>query len=134
MRRGKSTYQEFLESKPSARLELLEEELILDVAILLAEEMDRQSLSRAQLAEKLGRSRAHVTQLLAGRNLTLRTLAQVADALSCKPEITLKPEVLAGEVLRIPFHSKQASWRVTIRERSVPSKMGDVGSRVEIAA
>src|SRR5258706_140745 len=47
---------------------------------------------RADLARKLGKSRAWVTKLLFGpRNLTLFTAVEVADALGCDVELHLSP-------------------------------------------
>lgn len=55
-------------------------------AVLLATEeilrlMDKEGITKAQLAKELGKSKAYVTQALAGgRNMTLRTLAAFAWA------------------------------------------------------
>jgi transcriptional regulator with XRE-family HTH domain len=44
--------------------------------------MHREGINRKELAERLGSSRSHVTQLLSGeRNFTLRTLAEIAFTL-----------------------------------------------------
>src|SRR5262245_49010792 len=54
--------------------------------------MDRQGVSKAELARRVGKSRAYVTQSLAGdRNMTLGTLAQFADALNADAVVDLKP-------------------------------------------
>ncbi len=55
-------------------------------AVLLATEeilqlMEREGISKADLAKALGKSKAHITQALSGgRNMTLRTLAAFAWA------------------------------------------------------
>ena|ERR1700749_1285662 len=55
-------------------------------------EDDSGEITRKQLAERLGQTKSHVTQLLSGeRNMTLRTLAQMADALGHRVEVALKP-------------------------------------------
>jgi hypothetical protein len=60
----------------------LEEKLILEVTELIAELMEKGSIRKAALAEKLQRSKGYITQLLDGRaNMTLRTVADVMWAL-----------------------------------------------------
>jgi transcriptional regulator with XRE-family HTH domain len=79
----RSDYEKFESSSPENRRLLREEELIVGVAETIWREMERQGVSRAALAERLGNTPGYVTQILSGsRNLTLRTLADVADALN----------------------------------------------------
>ena len=48
----------------------------------ICELMEQKNISRADLARKLGKSRAYITRLLNGQpNLTLKTLTQIAVAL-----------------------------------------------------
>lgn len=48
--------------------------------------------NKAQLAERLGKSKAYVTQVLSGsRNMTLRTLADFAFALGFRVELKARP-------------------------------------------
>ena len=59
-----------------------QERVILEVAILIRKLLREQGLSKADLAARLGRSKAFVTQLLDGRaNMTLRTISDVMCAL-----------------------------------------------------
>ena len=54
--------------------------------------MDREGVSKAELARRVGKSRAYVTQSLGGdRNMTLGTLASFADALNADAVVDLKP-------------------------------------------
>ena len=54
--------------------------------------MEEQQVSKTDLARLVGTSKSHVTQLLSGsRNLTLRTLADLAFALGHKVEIRSLP-------------------------------------------
>jgi len=77
-----TTIERFL-ATPENRRVYEQERLIVDVTELLASAMEAQDLSRAQLAQKLGRSKAFVTQLLRGtQNMTLRTIADVFSALN----------------------------------------------------
>ena len=61
---------------------LRQEELIVDVQEEIALAMEKIGANNARLAEGLTKSRSFVTQILSsGRNLTLRTWADVATAL-----------------------------------------------------
>lgn len=74
---------------------LLEEErLILQAQELLCTLMERDEVSRAELARRIGSTRAHITQLLSGnRNLTLRTLAGLSHALGHRVALGIAPVV-----------------------------------------
>jgi transcriptional regulator with XRE-family HTH domain len=62
--------------------------------------MEDQGIHKAELARRVGKSRAYVTQSLSGhRNMTLSTLASYADALNADAVIDLKPrEERAGRL------------------------------------
>ena len=54
--------------------------------------MESRGVSKAELARRVGKSRAYVTQSLGGdRNMTLSTLARFADALNADATVDLKP-------------------------------------------
>jgi transcriptional regulator with XRE-family HTH domain len=54
--------------------------------------MESQGVHKAELARRVGKSRAYVTQSLTGqRNMTLGTLASFADALDADAVIDLRP-------------------------------------------
>lgn len=70
-----------------------QEELILDVTVGLSEALEDKGVTKAELARRLDRTPSFVSQLFAGsRNLTLRTIADVAAALSLRPSFVLSPE------------------------------------------
>lgn len=86
-----NTHHEWLQDAENARA-FAAEELILDVTEQVRELLEKHDISKSELAERLGSSKAHVSQLLNGsRNMTLRTLADIAYAL--------------GERVRIRFDS-----------------------------
>jgi transcriptional regulator with XRE-family HTH domain len=61
---------------------LEQEHLLLDVTEMIVELMNAQGVTRSELADRLGKTKGHVTQLLNGsRNLTLRTLSDIFVAL-----------------------------------------------------
>jgi transcriptional regulator with XRE-family HTH domain len=80
------TDYELLESSSQENRRLLrQEELILNVTEALSEALLKEGITKTALAEKLGKSKGFVSQVLSGgRNLTLRTVADVADALDCR--------------------------------------------------
>ncbi|MEJ5328604.1 MAG: helix-turn-helix transcriptional regulator [Desulfobaccales bacterium] len=80
-----------------ARL-LAQEELILEVTETLCALLEKEGVSRTELARRLGKTKGFVSQLLGGgRNLTLRTLADVLSVLGYR--LQLKPEKLGGEAV-----------------------------------
>jgi len=79
-----------------------QEALILQATELLSTIMDDGDISKAELARKLGRSKAYVTQCLSGRqNLTLRTLADFCTALEHRLELGAVP---AERQMGCPVH------------------------------
>lgn len=100
-------YQKFERSSDDNRRLLREEELILEVTEALARTLESAGVSRAELARRLGRSRGFVTQLFSGgRNLTLRTIADVLDVLDKRMSVSV---------------CDHAAWLDTALERQPPS-------------
>lgn len=86
----KTGYQQFVEAASSRRL-LEQESLILEATELLSDLMASEGITKSELARRLGRSRAYVTQALRGqRNLTLRTLADLAGAVGYRVRLAAK--------------------------------------------
>lgn len=68
-----------------------QEKLILDVTERLTEALLEKGVTKAELARRLGRTPGFVSQLLGGgRNLTLRTISDIAAALSLRPALELR--------------------------------------------
>lgn len=89
-RSGSKTIEDFRDS-----LAFHEELAIAKAQELIASLMEGSDVSRADLARRLGQSKAHVTNLLSdGRNLTLRSLAKVCYHLGA--ELSLEAEPIAG--------------------------------------
>ena len=73
------------------------EALASDASELVWKLMSEQNLSKADLARRLGKSRAWVTQLLSGSaNVTVRTLAEVVHALGAQVKLQSYPAAGAG--------------------------------------
>lgn len=67
-----------------------QEELILDVTERLTEALRETGVTKTELARRLGRTPGFVSQVFAGgRNLTLRTIADIATALALRPSLEL---------------------------------------------
>jgi transcriptional regulator with XRE-family HTH domain len=97
--------------EPKARASLRREELILEVTESLSRALDEQGLTQSKLARRMGKSPAFVSQILAGgRNLTLSTIAQVAEALGGRVEV------------RIVRQSEGKAQRPRSRELSDPAE------------
>ncbi|HZV48245.1 MAG TPA: helix-turn-helix transcriptional regulator [Candidatus Dormibacteraeota bacterium] len=71
---------------------LNQESLILEATELICELMQRQGISRRELASRIGRTREFVGQLLNGsRNMILRTLADLTYALDHRIQLRAVP-------------------------------------------
>lgn len=62
-----------------------QEDLIMEVTETLCELLEKEKVSRKELAERMGKSKGFISQLLnGGRNLTLRTVADILYVLGYK--------------------------------------------------
>lgn len=92
---GRTDYER-AEADPERRRTLRREELMIEVTEALARALEEAGITRAEVARRMGRTRGHVTQLLGGgRNLTLGSVAEMADALGCRVEVTIRPRAQA---------------------------------------
>ena len=93
MNRPSTDYEIFEQSSDHNRRLLREEELILEVTEAVSVVMEKEGISKAQLAKRLGKTKGFISQLLSGgRNLTLRTLAGLVDALGYRVTITVSKD------------------------------------------
>lgn len=93
-------FEKWLDDQADGGRQFAQEMFIEDVTQCLLLEMERADVSRASLADSLDKSRAYITQVLSGsRNMTLRTCADIAWALSLAPRISFKrKEIVEVEV------------------------------------
>lgn len=88
-------HESWLDAKlrdPEYRAEFATEWPVMEFVEQVEEAIERTGTTKAALAERLGRSRAFVTQVLRrGRNLTVKTMAQLATALGYDVHISLVP-------------------------------------------
>lgn len=74
---------------PEFRKLLAQEELILEVTEKICDILENENISRKELADRLGKSKGFISQLLnGGRNLTLRTVADILHVLGYKVSLT----------------------------------------------
>jgi transcriptional regulator with XRE-family HTH domain len=77
-------------STEERRMQFAEEALIVDVAEQIWSAMTTAKVTKSEIAQKLGKSKALVSQLLNGsRNLTLRSLADIAFTLGYRVDVSL---------------------------------------------
>jgi transcriptional regulator with XRE-family HTH domain len=86
------TQQEVRMEDPEFRRLLSIEALVAEASEMIARLMVEQDVSKADLARRLHKSRAWVTQLLSGKaNMTVRTLAEVVYALNAEVKLHSQP-------------------------------------------
>ncbi len=107
-------------ARDKALAPLMEEErACVDVTVLLTELMRRKAVTRSELARRLNKSKAYVTQLLDGTtNMTIRTIAGVLFHLGHRLHVESVPmaddDYAAGVGLRM-LRSEQP-WQIDVRE------------------
>lgn len=82
--------------------------------------MKHDGTSNAELARRLGKSRAYVTKLLRGTtNFTLESLVRIGGALSCEVEFELLPRARRAKAPQLPSSRRSTPQRLrpTSRER-----------------
>lgn len=91
MKISKTAHDRFLAVASRRRL-YEQERLLVEATELLCETMEKKGISRAQLARRLGKSKAYITQILRGnQNMTLRTLADISDVLDVRISLKAVP-------------------------------------------
>jgi transcriptional regulator with XRE-family HTH domain len=91
-------YEVFEKASAEHRRLLEREGLFLEVTEALAGAMERENITKAQLARRLKKTKSFVSQLFGGgRNLTLGTIADIAHAIGYR--------VIVGAVPREPEES-----------------------------
>jgi transcriptional regulator with XRE-family HTH domain len=84
----KTILDKYLEDPEFARL-MAHGDLIMEVTETLCELLEKEKISRKELADRLGKSKGFISQLLnGGRNLTLRTVADILHVLGYRASLT----------------------------------------------
>ncbi len=105
----------FSEGKEFSRAEervYAREELVYNVTEDILVSLEDMSVSKKELARRLGKSRSYITQILSGaRNMTLGTLSDICFALGVKPKV-----IISGEHVKDSYElGNEIHW--TIEER-----------------
>jgi transcriptional regulator with XRE-family HTH domain len=94
----KTKLQEFVQDPERHRI-FEQESLAIEATELISTLLKERQVNKAELAKRIGKSKAYVTQLLSGgRNMTLHTFADLAFALGYKVELQASPLSKSGEV------------------------------------
>ena len=81
-----TAYEQAIQDPSTARL-VAEEAFVIDVLERICEFMEREEISRAELARRLGTSKANVTQMLRGRNVGVKTVAAAIHVMGGVPTL-----------------------------------------------
>ena len=92
-----TTLKDWLGEEPERARLFAQEQLIVAVAEHIWEQMEQGGKNKSDIAAALGRSKAFITQLLNGtRNMTLRTLSDIAFALDSEVDVRFRPKTTAS--------------------------------------
>lgn len=123
MTHQRTDYEAFIAESNENRRAVRQRELIIEVTEAIYAEMERSHVTKGQLAARLGRTPAFVTQILnGGRNLTLKTIADVAVALGVNVRLRLEPVSVqrelpaAGEERRVRYAAKKWGKKLPVCE------------------
>lgn len=106
------------------------ENILLDVGEDIALFMEEKKLSRAQLAQRLGVSRAYVTKILNGNpNLTIKTLLRLSDVLEKDLKISFWSKYInegtTPKIISIPFSELQSYCYKPLKNRKASEELND---------
>jgi transcriptional regulator with XRE-family HTH domain len=108
-----------LSQSKSGRRELKRQELIVSVTEQIWAAMEAAGVAKSDLARTLEQSKSHITQLLSGdRNMTLATLADIAEALGLVPCVQLgqSPALIASMGKRVHDVERRVATKVVRME------------------
>ncbi len=87
----KTNLKDWISAEPGRERLFAQEQLIVAVAEHIWEKMEESEATKSDIAKALGKSKAFITQLLNGtRNMTLRSLSDIAFALDAQVKIELR--------------------------------------------
>lgn len=125
-----SILNEYVQDPEYKRL-LAQGELIMEVTELLCQLLEKEGVSRQDLAKRLNKTKGFISQLLnGGRNLTLRTVADIVDALGYRLVLTAEKKMDLNHIEPLKFDKH--TWQTTFKD---PTFFGDGYEMVtEVAA
>lgn len=115
----------------------LQERTILEATELICEMMDIAGVSRTELACRLGKSKADISQLLNGeRNMTLRTLSDIFHALGRYVEIISIAHGRSGSsfdetICHLPgWKTEDPHWSIAVSNEELEPRNHDKNVRL----
>jgi transcriptional regulator with XRE-family HTH domain len=103
----KTLMDTYLEDPEFAKL-MAQGDLIMEVTETLCELLEKEKITRKELADRLGKSKGFISQLLnGGRNLTLRTVADILHVLGYRAHLTPYKESETEHELDMPSHARK---------------------------
>jgi antitoxin component HigA of HigAB toxin-antitoxin module len=122
-------YEKFLQ-KPENQRVYEQERLLVDTVELIASIMKHRGMKKKELAQKIGRSRSFVTQVLRGnQNLTLRTVADLFYALDYRLAMHAIPFLTDERGTPLP-EFELGSWNFT----NQPGNCGSLPLQTDLQA
>ena len=86
----------------------------INIAEQIAQALRREDVSKAELARRLNKSRAYITQILqGGANFTIESLVRIALTLNCDFDFRLKPKSFIQSWQPIGNVTSIEEWRRT---------------------
>lgn len=97
------------------------ENLILDITEEVCRAMEEKGIGRAELADKMGVSRAFISKLLNGTpNLTIKTLMKIAVVLDREMSVRIPPAGFTTHHLYIPIEGRSFAYKLARPEEKMP--------------
>lgn len=133
----KTVYEQLIKDKEFERL-MAQEDFIMGVTENFCDILQDENISRSALAELMGRTKGFISQILnGGRNLTLRTMVDVAFCLGYTIELKLVKRVRyrQKDTFRVAWHvndQKDCAYleRSTTSDDYAPASCDLSGARV----
>jgi len=121
---------------PALRRLAAEERAVLDATELICDVLEREEVTRAELARRLHVGPAEITHRLRGRNLTVKSLAATLDALDHDLVLSTTPRV-APRMTRVTWfdlaiQSLPVTPRTSYDAPRVHSSLGTFGHQVAV--
>ncbi|AEB10084.1 helix-turn-helix domain-containing protein [Desulfobacca acetoxidans] len=103
---------EYMQDKDFKKL-MAQEDLIMEVTETLCYLLEQEGVTRQELAKRLNKSKGFISQLLnGGRNLTLRTIADIAESLGYRVTIGAEKKFDLQNVKFLKFPTKEWGFKI----------------------
>ena len=102
--------------------EFVAEDLALAITEEIANAMESEGISKAELARRIGASRSYVTRIMdAPPNMTLRSIAKVGLALGLTPEVRLRRPVRRIQFIKSSMNSASPISKEARHDQPTPT-------------